>query len=138
MNHGHVISNADGSRARCGGPGVCDQCSVEASVTSTYARCTCGHLKRDHIYEEGACRPGGISCICPTYVAPMSAETTMSEEFREYYARSDAFAAGVKAGRAEAFQEAATYVGRCQDERWYDLITPTKILALGEEVKKKD
>lgn len=27
--HGHVIPNADGSLARCGGPGLCDECSRE-------------------------------------------------------------------------------------------------------------
>lgn len=27
--HGHVIPNADGSRARCGGPGMCAECSKE-------------------------------------------------------------------------------------------------------------
>lgn len=29
MNHGHVIPNEDGSRARCGGPGICSVCSSE-------------------------------------------------------------------------------------------------------------
>jgi hypothetical protein len=28
--HGWVTPNADGSVARCGGPGLCPQCSVEA------------------------------------------------------------------------------------------------------------
>lgn len=28
--HGHVTPNADGSRARCGGPGMCPECAVEA------------------------------------------------------------------------------------------------------------
>lgn len=27
----------------------------------------CGHSRRDHIYEEGACRPGFV-CPCPVYV----------------------------------------------------------------------
>ncbi len=31
MGHGHVIPNADGSRARCGGPGLCDECGREAA-----------------------------------------------------------------------------------------------------------
>lgn len=41
MGHGHVIPNPDGSRARCGGPGLCAECSRElaqkgaATVTST-------------------------------------------------------------------------------------------------------
>jgi hypothetical protein len=26
-------------------------------------KCVCGHEKRDHIYEEGACRPGS-NCGC--------------------------------------------------------------------------
>ena len=29
MNHGHVIPNEDGSRTRCGGPGICSECSQE-------------------------------------------------------------------------------------------------------------
>jgi hypothetical protein len=27
--HGHVIPNPDGSRARCGGPGLCGDCTSE-------------------------------------------------------------------------------------------------------------
>lgn len=30
-------------------------------------RRTCGHDKRDHIYEEGACRPG-FACLCPKFL----------------------------------------------------------------------
>ena len=29
MGHGHVIANPDGSLARCGGPAICQQCSIE-------------------------------------------------------------------------------------------------------------
>jgi hypothetical protein len=29
MNHGHVTPNPDGSKARCGGPGICNECSRE-------------------------------------------------------------------------------------------------------------
>lgn len=29
MNHGHVTPNANGSKARCGGPGICPECSLE-------------------------------------------------------------------------------------------------------------
>lgn len=29
MGHGHVKPNPDGSKARCGGPGLCDECSKE-------------------------------------------------------------------------------------------------------------
>lgn len=31
MNHGHVRPNPDGSKARCGGPGLCQVCSAEAA-----------------------------------------------------------------------------------------------------------
>lgn len=27
--HGHVTPNADGSKVRCGGPGMCQECSLE-------------------------------------------------------------------------------------------------------------
>lgn len=30
--HGHVTPNENGSRARCGGPGICPQCSIEACL----------------------------------------------------------------------------------------------------------
>lgn len=29
--HGHVVPREDGSRARCGGPGICGVCSREAA-----------------------------------------------------------------------------------------------------------
>lgn len=29
MTHGHVKPNPDGSKARCGGPGICPECSIE-------------------------------------------------------------------------------------------------------------
>lgn len=35
--HGHVTPNADGSRASCGGPGLCADCSREAGVAYALA-----------------------------------------------------------------------------------------------------
>lgn len=32
--HGHVHPRADGQRARCGGPGICDQCSREQALAN--------------------------------------------------------------------------------------------------------
>lgn len=29
--HGHVTPNADGSKARCGGPAICSDCAIEAA-----------------------------------------------------------------------------------------------------------
>jgi hypothetical protein len=51
--HGHVTPNADGSKARCGGPAACSQCALEAvqaarrfdgpAVTTDVRRCArCG------------------------------------------------------------------------------------------------
>ncbi len=31
--HGHVRPRADGVKARCGGPGICDECSMELAQT---------------------------------------------------------------------------------------------------------
>lgn len=31
--------------------------------------CKCGHRIEDHIYHEGACRPGGIACSCEQFRA---------------------------------------------------------------------
>ena len=30
MGHGHVTPNADGTKARCGGPSICPECALEA------------------------------------------------------------------------------------------------------------
>jgi hypothetical protein len=30
IGHGHVTPRPDGTRARCGGPGICAECSREA------------------------------------------------------------------------------------------------------------
>lgn len=30
--HGHVTPNPDGSKARCGGPRICNQCALEAAA----------------------------------------------------------------------------------------------------------
>lgn len=32
--HGHVTPRADGMKARCGGPGLCAQCSQEAATAA--------------------------------------------------------------------------------------------------------
>lgn len=29
MGHGHVVPNANGSKARCGGPSICPECAAE-------------------------------------------------------------------------------------------------------------
>lgn len=45
------------------------------------SRCkNCGHGRADHIYEEGACRPG-FECPsrCKEYVAPSSDEALLAE-----------------------------------------------------------
>lgn len=41
------------------------------------ARCACGHEKRQHIYEEGACRPGfKCEARCEKYVPDTTAKET--------------------------------------------------------------
>lgn len=37
MGHGHVTPNPDGSKARCGGPGVCPTCNQEAVTAGFFA-----------------------------------------------------------------------------------------------------
>lgn len=50
QGHGHVIPNADGLKARCGGPAICATCALEqagAAVTTDVrgcARCEQEHL----------------------------------------------------------------------------------------------
>lgn len=37
-NHGHVKPNPDGSKTRCGGPGLCPQCSQELATFVKHAK----------------------------------------------------------------------------------------------------
>lgn len=46
IGHGHVWSRPDGSRARCGGPGMCDACSRDAAWVEA--------AKRGELYEPVA------------------------------------------------------------------------------------
>lgn len=39
--HGHVTPNADGSRTRCGGPGICAVCNIEAAADWPRLRAEC-------------------------------------------------------------------------------------------------
>lgn len=60
--HGHVTPNADGSKARCGGPGVCDVCSRE------YAAVHQGHA-------EPAAQAHTVGCECgldTTFATPVT------------------------------------------------------------------
>lgn len=46
-------------------------------------KCKCGHDKKDHIYEEGSCRPGFICEHCCNVFTPeilIKSETTQLEE----------------------------------------------------------
>jgi hypothetical protein len=36
--HGHVIPNADGMKARCGGPGICPECARELALQQNLGR----------------------------------------------------------------------------------------------------
>lgn len=63
--HGHVRPRADGVRARCGGPGICGQCSVEAAQAyQPHARFTAAP-------EEG--RPGTDAAGWPLRDGPEGA-----------------------------------------------------------------
>lgn len=43
--HGHVTPNADGSLARCGGPGICVECSVEFARQAKLPTCAVCHAE---------------------------------------------------------------------------------------------
>lgn len=42
--HGHVTPNPDGSKARCGGPGICEVCSGEAARATEVPEEIVGYL----------------------------------------------------------------------------------------------
>lgn len=49
--HGHVIPNADGSKARCGGPKICSVCAKELA---SHPKCEpCGDPNPWPLWEHG-------------------------------------------------------------------------------------
>lgn len=42
-------------------------------------KCKCGHLKSQHIYEEGACRPG---FVCETQCQEYIEEESLDEKYQ--------------------------------------------------------
>ncbi len=62
MGHGHVIPNPDGMKARCGGPGICKECSEElarqkaGSVTAFFVF----DVESVGLHGEGFAVAGGI------------------------------------------------------------------------------
>lgn len=59
--HGHVTPNPDGSRARCGGPGICDACTREAMLAGPLEPKVCEH--GDHPAPDGR-RFCSEACAC--------------------------------------------------------------------------
>jgi hypothetical protein len=69
LGHGHVTPNADGSKARCGGPGLCNQCSQEFARTHRQPKASHERLYAyvRHIGNCGAVDshdPADDRCIC--------------------------------------------------------------------------
>lgn len=54
-SHGHVTPNKDGSRARCGGPGICEVCSREAALAESAREvlCDAGDIVMIEAVESG-------------------------------------------------------------------------------------
>ena len=61
MNHGHVRPNLDGSKARCGGPRLCNECAAELAAYLAIPKDGNNHSVRSsipHIQSEKCwCRP---------------------------------------------------------------------------------
>lgn len=57
--HGHVRPNSDGSKARCGGPGICQECSREA-IKLAMGGPWCAACGSRELIEDAA--RGGIVC----------------------------------------------------------------------------
>lgn len=54
LRHGHVLQNDNGSKARCGGPGICVVCSMEASQVKPDGHVHTMPLDKTH-YESSYC-----------------------------------------------------------------------------------
>lgn len=69
---------------------------LEASRPATVGPCqTCGHAKRDHIYEEGACRPGFVCpAACTAYAPPDPTSPATDTDARIEAAAQAAFLLG--------------------------------------------
>lgn len=52
MGHGHVTPNADGSRARCGGPSLCRVCQREAAALKDVRGAPCRQCGNPRISDR--------------------------------------------------------------------------------------
>jgi hypothetical protein len=50
--HGHVTPNADGSKARCGGPALCRECALELSRNPMVNAATLERLNESIVEAE--------------------------------------------------------------------------------------
>lgn len=73
--HGHVTPNADGSKARCGGPGVCPECSHEKATKANT-------LTRAHQLLRKAAGTALLQCLARRAGGRMLKEETVIRELQ--------------------------------------------------------
>lgn len=73
MSHGHVTPNKDGSKARCGGPGICSECSRELASTKTKA----------------AAHPPRVFVTQNVYIYPRAPEAHYEQAGKDYEQREE-------------------------------------------------
>ena len=80
--HGHVTPNANGSRARCGGPGICPACSVEFAQQEKLAQLKEAVVEAARMYQS---RMGstGVESLAEAVRALESFESTTGESQKE-------------------------------------------------------
>ena len=78
----HAPTASSGECSACYLPWPCEGYLTWKAARDEATRCCCGHGRADHIYDEGACRPGPLPegpCPCPTYVSLLARPTPRAQ-----------------------------------------------------------
>lgn len=83
--HGHVSPRSDGARARCGGPGLCAECSREASLLEAAREQLDSPAIRAAIEEDAivGTYPNGRPKFASVYAGAPSPRPTPPRRFKE-------------------------------------------------------
>lgn len=99
MNRGHVKQNHDGSVARCGGPGICPECSSELAKQQIAAFMHESDLRKQRENEL-------LDIILQWQFAWMDVKGTTEEDAKNYRERSRGIDANMRYDLARRLMKA--------------------------------
>lgn len=81
IGHGHVFPREDGAKARCGGPGICDECNADLAAKSNLVQI---EDHKPHIVAKALCLGGvptgyGVFPCFKQWIATCPADTPLTK-----------------------------------------------------------